>query len=231
MHAYCVVLPAFNEADHIGAVIKDVRKQPVDVVVIDDGSTDETVAVSEAAGAVVIKHERNLGKGAALESGFDYAMLHLYEGLITMDADGQHDPEDIPCFIDAFQRTGISGSDRKSYGRRVCHACNSSVDQPFYELVAGSAYAPVYSGFTEWISTLSSGYPAYGQLSRSRGFAAESEVLLKLDATGICMDNVPVATLYGAERSKIRSFNDTARFFKMLLKYLIRRGGSSSLRA
>jgi len=230
MHAYCVVLPAFNEADHIGAVIKNVRKQPVDVVVIDDGSTDETVAVSEAAGAVVIKHERNLGKGAALESGFDYAMLHLYEGLITMDADGQHDPEDIPCFIDAFQRTGIS----VLIGNRMADVSAMPVirrlTNHFMSWLLGRH-------MRQYIPDSQNGFRLYQAdilpmvSSRSRGFAAESEVLLKLDTTGIRMDNVPVATLYGAERSKIRPLNDTARFFKMLLKYLIRRGGSSSLRA
>ena len=109
MHAYCVVLPAYNEAEHIAAVIEKIREYAVDVVVIDDGSSDNTAEVSRAAGAEVIVHPKNAGKGAALETGFEHVMKHAsYEALITMDADGQHDPADIPRFIDVFERTNIS---------------------------------------------------------------------------------------------------------------------------
>ena len=93
------IIPAHNEEKTIGKVIEKTRRFVDEVIVVDDGSTDNTSAVAEKAGVTVLTHMINLGKGAALKSGCDYAVDNGAEILITMDADLQHDPEEIPNFV------------------------------------------------------------------------------------------------------------------------------------
>ena len=89
---YCVVIPAFNAANTIGALVRGIKRQGLPVVVVNDGSADETAPIASAEGAVVISHLRNEGKGRALRTGFEHALRAQYDGVITMDSDGQHDP-------------------------------------------------------------------------------------------------------------------------------------------
>jgi len=92
-----IIIPAFNEEARIGTVLDSVREAGPDgeVVVIDDGSTDGTAAVSQAHGARVISHPFNLGYGAAIQTGYKYALARRAAFLVQMDADGQHDPREI----------------------------------------------------------------------------------------------------------------------------------------
>src|SRR5664280_55916 len=98
------VIPAFNEENNIAAVVEGVRPFVTATVVVDDGSADNTVGAARAAGAIVIRHESNVGKGAALKTGFRYLMDSGYDGAIAIDADGQHDPAEIPLFIAAAEQ-------------------------------------------------------------------------------------------------------------------------------
>jgi glycosyltransferase involved in cell wall biosynthesis len=92
-----VILPAYNEATRLGAVVDGVRRGAPDVavLVIDDGSRDATAAVARQHGAAVVAHPFNLGYGAALQTGYKYATRGGYQYLVQMDADGQHDPADV----------------------------------------------------------------------------------------------------------------------------------------
>jgi glycosyltransferase involved in cell wall biosynthesis len=92
-----VVIPAFNEASSIGKVVDGVKRAAgdVDVVVIDDGSTDETARIALAHGAIMIPHPYNLGYGVALQTGYRFAVQEGYSTLVQIDADGQHDPDAI----------------------------------------------------------------------------------------------------------------------------------------
>src|SRR5438552_9796332 len=91
-----VAIPCLNEERHIGSLVLQVKRTGADVIVIDDGSTDETAEIAEAAGAMVIRHETNQGKGAALNSAFGLAIGMEADVLILMDGDGQHRPAEIP---------------------------------------------------------------------------------------------------------------------------------------
>lgn len=102
-----VVIPARNEADTIAQVLGKVREFVERVVVVDDGSEDDTFLQAQKAGAMVLRHGVNLGKGAALKTGCEYALSHGASSIITMDADGQHDPAEIPLFLEALQRHDI----------------------------------------------------------------------------------------------------------------------------
>jgi glycosyltransferase involved in cell wall biosynthesis len=97
-----VVIAAYNEAAVIARVVGDVKRAGYRVVAVDDGSQDETAALAHAAGAVVLKHPFNLGQGAALQTGIDYALTQQAEVIVTFDADGQHRVMDIARLVEAL---------------------------------------------------------------------------------------------------------------------------------
>ncbi|GAB4159487.1 MAG: glycosyltransferase family 2 protein [Planctomycetota bacterium] len=97
-----VLIPAHCEQGRVGPVVASARRLGLDVLVVDDGSTDGTAAEAERAGAVVLRHPFNLGYGVALHSGYHYARRHGYERVLQMDADGQHLPEMLPRLIAAL---------------------------------------------------------------------------------------------------------------------------------
>lgn len=103
-----VVIAAMNEEAVIADVVKGVTEQGWSVVVVDDGSRDATAARARAAGAYVLKHPINLGQGAALQTGIDFAIRHGAHNLVTFDADGQMRAEDIPALIDALDDSDIA---------------------------------------------------------------------------------------------------------------------------
>jgi glycosyltransferase involved in cell wall biosynthesis len=99
-----VICAAYNEATMIGRVVEELGRAGHQVVVVDDGSGDGTRHVAAAAGAHVVVHPINLGQGAALQTGIDFALLHGADILVTFDADGQHRVSDIPRLVDALAR-------------------------------------------------------------------------------------------------------------------------------
>lgn len=94
-----IVIPAYNEESSIFAVVKEVLQHPVDVIVIDDGSSDNTAALAEEAGAIVVSEQQNAGYDQAINLGFSKAAELGYDSVITMDADGQHPVSVIPEFL------------------------------------------------------------------------------------------------------------------------------------
>ena len=105
-------LPVFNEAQYVNSVLDQVRLYSNEVLVVDDGSTDGTGALLEARDDIeIIKHPKNRGYGAALRTAFKYAVDHAYQTIVTIDCDGQHEPQRIPEFVDACASADIvSGS-------------------------------------------------------------------------------------------------------------------------
>ena len=99
------IVPAYNEAGMVGRVVRDLERNApgFDVLVVDDGSTDQTAAEAEGEGAVVIRHPYNLGIGGAMQSGYKYALRHDYDVAVQVDGDGQHKSEYIPELLDALQ--------------------------------------------------------------------------------------------------------------------------------
>ncbi len=112
------IVPAYNEDGMIGRVVRDIKRQTPEfnVLVVDDGSVDATVAAAEAEGAVVLRHPFNLGIGGAMQSGYKYALAHGYDVAVQVDGDGQHKPEYLPEMLDAL-RTGTNEADMV-YGTR-----------------------------------------------------------------------------------------------------------------
>ncbi len=104
-----IVIPAFNEEANISEVIGGVFRsvQDVDILVINDGSTDSTAFCAQQAGATVVSHPFNMGYGVACQTGFKYAVRHGYDYLVQLDGDGQHEPSSIPDMIAAVQDSGV----------------------------------------------------------------------------------------------------------------------------
>lgn len=105
--ATIAVIPAYNEAPTVGAVVSKAATAVDTVLVVDDGSADDTAAVARSCGAVVERHSTNRGVGAALRTGYRFAAANGYDRLVQLDADGQHDPDDIPAFLEAVGRYDV----------------------------------------------------------------------------------------------------------------------------
>ncbi len=216
----CVLIPAYNEAKHVGAVVREVLDYCPDVVVIDDGSPDDTDRVAAEAGATVLEHVHNQGKGAALQTGFDYARANGYDLAITMDADGQHAPSDIPAFLQAYERTHspvLVGNRMGNLGdmpwnRRFVNRFMSDL----LSRVMGQYVPDSQCGFRLYHR---SAFPEGPYDAHSQRFAAESEILLRLSLQGRKIGAVAIQTIYGDEKSKVNPFFDTIRFFRMLHRF------------
>lgn len=220
--ACCVVVPAFLEEHRIAEVVGRILKIVRPVIVIDDGSPDRTAERAAAAGATVLRHERNRGKGAALHTGCAYAKDHGFEVVITMDADGQHAPADIPRFMQTYLQTGMP----VLVGNRM--------DTP----VAMPRIRRWTNRFMSWLLSremkqavpdTQCGFRLYrcdvlpSEAPQAAGYAAESEILLQLAGRGVRMGSVPITVIYQDETSKIHPLRDTLRFFRMIRRYRRRR--------
>ena len=213
-----VVIPAFREEKHIGEVARAVRAEGFDLIVVDDGSADRTAKVAAQAGAIVIRHEQNLGKGIALNDGFEYARNHGYEVVVTLDADGQHRPDEIRRFVEAYVRTGIP----VLIGNRMADTRDMPLVRRWtnrfmswwLSRLMGQYVPDTQCGFRLYRSDVI----PYIEASSER-FAAESEILLHVARRGIRIGAVPISTVYGDERSKVNPLADTVRFFRMIRRY------------
>ncbi len=210
-----ILIPAYGEAGHIGAVVSAARRYVTPVVVVDDGSPDDTSSVAAGAGAVVLAHARNLGKGAALQTGFRYAREIGAAFVLTMDGDGQHAVADIPTFLRMYgegQFPVIIGN-RMTSAKEMpwVRCCTNFIMSGVLSRRMGQRVPDTQNGFrlyrTDVIPDLAGG---------ASGFAAESEVLMELARRGVRIGSVPVRIIYDDERSKIHPWRDTIRFFRML---------------
>jgi len=214
------VIPAYNEAAHITGVIEGVAMViPTSaILVVDDGSTDGTAEAAAAAGARVVRNPRNLGKGSSLVAGY-HRLLEMegIEGIFTLDADGQHDPAEMPCFIESFRGgpadlvIGSRMADTRGmpWVRRMTNRLTSSV----VSRRAGSRIDDTQSGYRLIRSSL-----LQGMTLVTRRFDTESEILIRAARSGAVITSVPIKTIYGDERSKIHPLKDTCRFFRLVLR-------------
>jgi glycosyltransferase involved in cell wall biosynthesis len=210
----CVLIPAYNEAGHIGTLVGSIRQRNLDVVVVDDGSGDGTARAAQEAGADVLRHDRNLGKGAALATGFSHCLAHGYDAVMTVDGDGQHHPEDIQQFISRAERDGdIIVGDR----------LHSPHAMPLVRLLTNRCMSWIISGVAgQRIPDTQCGFRLIKRrvletiaLSTSK-YEIESEILIKAARSGFTIVSVPVKSIYRDEKSHINPFVDTIRFIRYL---------------
>ncbi|MFH1868429.1 MAG: glycosyltransferase family 2 protein [Candidatus Omnitrophota bacterium] len=216
----CAIIPAFNEAKSISNVIKEIKAIGIDVVVIDDGSSDDTSAIAANENAHVIRHNKRLGKGLSLKDGLAYVAGKDYDMVVTMDADGQHEPSAILKFIDKAKQTNASAV----IGNRM----DNPTDMPLIRILTNRFMSSVLSLICkQYIPDTQCGYRLYSENAiksidiKTRKFEIESEIIIKLARKGYKIESMPIRSIYAGESSKIRPVRDTFRFLFFITKILL----------
>jgi len=223
-----VVIPAYNEAATIAAVIARARHHARWIIVVDDGSTDGTGALAEQSAVTLLRHEHNRGKAAALWHGMSHALQHGATVIITLDADAQHRPEDIPRLVAVSRRqpeciviaARVRGREQVPGPRRFANRMANF----WISWAAGHPIADTQSGFRLYPAAVLSAVRV--PYSRRHGFVFESEILIEAAAAGYFTTAVPVEAIYStnARPSHYRPARDTWRIVRMVATKLLRRG-------
>jgi glycosyltransferase involved in cell wall biosynthesis len=210
------LVPGYEEGPRIGAVAAAAARH-LPVLVVDDGSTDDTAAQAEAAGARVIRQVPNQGKGAALRAGFRAALEEGWDAVVTLDADGQHDPDEIPRFIGAFATEGASGPRPELViGRR-----DFARMPPTRRLANRLGTAAFSWAVGRHVPDNQSGYRLVGRRlmaatleSDEAGFEFEVEMIAVCLRRGWTLAWVPITTIYGGEPSHVRPLAHLRHFVR-----------------
>jgi len=207
------LIPAWNEATRIQPIVEQTLEY-LPVLVVDDGSHDDTAGVAEAAGATVVCHSQNQGKGVALMTGFDWALEHGYDAVVTLDADGQHAPADLPKFLAAHEAdAGDIIIGKRDFTR-----------MPFPRWWSNP--------FGSWLLSLALGARIYDNQSGYRlhtrhflenidltttGFELEVEVIMQAVRKNLRIGWVEIETIYGIDKvSYFHPVKDSVRFLQMV---------------
>lgn len=217
---YCAVIPAFNAAKTIAEVVRRTKAEGLAVVVVDDGSADETAAVAAEHGALVISHLRNQGKGCALRTGFMHALREHFEGIVTLDSDGQHDPADIPQLIAEGERQHASLvlGNRMANGARMPTA-RRWTNAAMSRLVSTRIRQPIpdsQCGFRFIHKELLDTLPL-----RAKRFEGETELVIWAAVRRWKIVSVPVRSTSQPHASHIRPVQDGLRFLAVLIQSLV----------
>lgn len=187
---------------------------------IDDGSIDQTAFIAEQNGALVLKQIKNSGKGAAVQVGFDYFMNHAeYDFLILLDADGQHNPKDIPLFVDAFMKNQYD----LVIGNRMQQNKNMPFDRKWTNMVTSkivSFLAKIKVRDSQCGFRLLSRKLVQNLKLTTHQYDMESEMIIQAGRMGYLVGEVPIQTIYQNEVSQIHPLRDTINFIKLCFKYL-----------
>jgi glycosyltransferase involved in cell wall biosynthesis len=207
------IIPAYNEQDHLGQVLSGVRKY-LPALVVDDGSIDQTATVADAGGASLVRQIPNQGKGAALRAGFRYALEHGYKGVLTIDADGQHDPQEIPAFLKAYDYNqadliiGVRDFSHIPPVRRIANTLGRwsfswAVGQPIPDNQSG--YRLISRRLLEAVLS-----------SSEHGFEFEVEMIVTCIECDCQLGWVPIRTIYAGEKSHIRPVPHVVNYLRII---------------
>ncbi len=213
------LIPAYNCASTVAAVVQGVQRQGIEALVVDDGSSDATAEAARAAGAcAVVRHPENRGKGHALVTGFRWALDHGADGVITLDADGQHSPEDLPVFLErAADAELLIGRRRRHISTMpVSSFIGNTVSTFWISLFCGEHFPDPQCGFRLYSRTLLERVPLLGGR-----FEAETDLLIRASRLGLRIGWVPIQTIYarlrGPRPTHYRNFSDTLRVIATVL--------------
>lgn len=214
-------IPASNEADAIEQCVRNVSAFVAldHILVVDDGSTDDTGARAQATGARVIAHSHNMGKGAAILTALSFAEQNRFDWIVFMDGDGQHPADRLPAFLRAIGEDRadlLIGNRRQRAARMPRHRqLSNGITSLMVSLWAGRRIHDSQCGMRAVsVSALR------GIRLAERGFQLESEMLIKLIRRNVRVAEIDIETIYGNEKSSIRLAADTLKFMRLLLKCL-----------
>ncbi len=223
MENFCIIIPSYNAGEHISSLLTQLERfaSKRDIIVVDDGSQDDTSSIVRDWGVNLLAHKKNLGKGAALKTAFKKALNDGYDAVITIDADLQHPPELIPKLLAPLE----NGFDI-TVGNRLWD----------------TSKMPLERKVSNYLSTLATSILAGQRLSDSQcGFRAirrwvieradlkcdkyqhESEMLVEAARMGAKIAFIEMPTIYNGNKSYFDPVADTARFIAFLVSYYPRR--------
>lgn len=214
-----VLIPAFNASATLPELLKRTLNfiPQENILVVDDGSFDSTCDVANLFGVGVLRHEKNRGKGSALQTGFSEILKSDFDGVITMDADLQHEPEEIPFFLDYFLL--------KKCDIIIGSRLHDKQGMPLHRIVSNTVTTfLVQSRIGKKISDSQSGFRFIQRRVlevvklQSPGFEAETEFLIKAAAHGFSFGTIPIKTIYAGEKSNMTHVQTTINFLRTLLK-------------
>ena len=210
------LIPGYEEGPRIGAVVTAASRH-LSCLVVDDGSTDDTAAQAEAAGARVVRQVPNAGKGAALRAGFRIALDEGWDAVVTLDADGQHDADEIPRFVAAFATAGASGPrpelviGRRDFARMPpVRRLSNTLGTAAFSWAVGQRIPDNQSGYR----LLGRRLMAATLDSREAGFEFEVEMIAVCLRRGWTLDWVPISTIYAGEPSHVRPVAHLRHFLR-----------------
>lgn len=214
-----VLIPGYQEGPRIRAVVRAACRH-LPVLVVDDGSTDDTAAGAEAAGATVLRQVPNQGKGAALRAGFRRALDDGWDAVITLDADGQHDPAEISRFVAAFAIEGTAGPrpelviGRRDFARMPpVRRLSNTLGTALFSWAVGQPIADNQSGYR----LIGRRLMAAMLDSREAGFELEVEMIAVCLHSGWTLGWVPISTIYAGEPSHVRPVAHLRQFLRATL--------------
>ena len=224
---FCGLIPAYNVARTIPQVVQQTRQHLPVVVVVDDGSQDETAHLARESGATVLSIPKNQGKGWALRCGFKHLLKEPWEGIITLDGDLQHDPAEIPKLIEEYDKTkpNIVIGSRMAEAEKIpgIRYWTNRVGVFFISWAAGQPLADTQSGFRLYGREVLESIPLW-----TSRYDTETEILIKAGMRGRKITCVPIKTIYYEDElhhSSFRPFPDTFLICMVFLKSLFWRKG------
>ena len=213
-----VIIPAYNESRSLEIVLKGLKDRNLSILVVDDGSKDNTYKLAKKWADVVIKSKRNFGKGVSIKKGISYLKENkLFDCIITMDADGQHSLLDLDKFIKEAE-AGVS----VLVGNRM----DNHSGMPLTRVVANNLMSWIISAIIrQKIPDTQCGFRLIKKevleriTIKTKKFEIESEILIKAGRAGFTIKSIPIESIYYKNiRSKINPFIDTIRFFNFIFK-------------
>lgn len=207
------LIPAFNEAAHIADVIRR-TSEFLPVLVVDDGSSDATAKIAQETGAEVLRQQPNQGKGKALMRGFQYAVEKNFDAVITLDADGQHDPSEIPLFLENFTKlkSDLVIGQRNFSQMPIVRRCSNTIGTWLFSWAIGQKVSDNQSGYR----LVSRRLMQVMLQSSESGFEYEVEMIVRCVQNGMKLAWVPIRTIYADEHSHIRPLHHVWHFFRLV---------------
>lgn len=207
------LIPAYNAEPFVADVVRAALTH-VPVIAVNDGSKDGTLARLKATGATVIDQQPNQGKGAALQRGFRAALELGAAAIITLDADGQHDPSEIPLFVEKFRATAadLIIGERDFSQMPLVRKMSNTVGRRSFSWAVGRSVPDNQSGYRLLSRRLMEAVLSSGE----RGFEFEMDMIVISIKRGWRIEGVPIRTIYGDEKSNIKPLQHVVHFFRMV---------------